>query len=303
VAEVLDTVRPLAEARGIRLENRTSAQEDCHILADRQRTRQVLLNLLSNAIKYNFERGEVQVSYQQANAFVRLEVKDTGPGLSDEDLEKLFTPFERLHAAKTEIEGTGIGLVLCKRLMQAMEGQIGVESTLGRGSTFWIELPLSDPAGPDGAEMETPLEVPVVENLEGPQRTILYIEDNPANFMVVESFLERRPEITLVPAAQGEIGLELALKHVPDLVLLDLHLPDIPGEVVLERLRADPVTSSIPVVILSADATPGQISKLHAAGVDNYLTKPLNLRQFLRVLDEVLTSNNCSSGLEITPCV
>lgn len=297
VREVLDMVRPLAATRHIHIVNRITNQvpshDDLHVFADLQRFRQILLNLLANAIKYNREGGQVDISCAASGESLRLMVSDTGAGLTKEEIGKLFVPFERLGAGGSQIEGTGLGLALCKTLVEAMEGRIGVDSTPGQGSTFWVEFPLvesqsaqleQNPEHFAGAgNLEESISVPV-------QHTVLYIEDNLSNLRVVEILLNGRPGISLLSAMQGSIGLDLARQHIPDLILLDLHLPDIPGDEVLRRLRTNPATSEIPVVVLSADATPGQIAKLRAAGIKHYLTKPLNLREFLQVLDETLKS-------------
>jgi len=208
--------------------------------------------------------------------------------MSGDDIGKLFVPFERLGAARTRIEGTGIGLVLSKQLVEAMGGQIGVWSTPGQGSTFWIELPLvpnplqSAQEQPETSTLQTEI------TPEGERKTVLYIEDNLANLQLIETLLEARPDVRLLSAMQGSTGLDLAFEHSPDLILLDLDLPDFNGDEVLRRLRADARTRSTPVVIISADATPGQIERLLAAGAKTYLTKPLNVKEFLSVLDESL---------------
>jgi CheY-like chemotaxis protein len=210
-------------------------------------------------------------------------VSDTGPGIEPEKLSRLFTPFDRLGAEQRGVEGTGLGLTLSKRLAEAMGGTIGVESTPGTGSTFWIELP--------GAESalnreEAPQEKVIADTHVS--RTVLYIEDNVDSAQLMERIFSRWPEARLISAMQGRLGMELARQHHPDLILLDLHLPDIQGLDVLQQLRADPATRGIPVVVTSADATPGQIARLRAAGADDYLTKPLNIRRFTEVVREHL---------------
>ena len=212
-----------------------------------------------------------------------IRVSDTGQGLAAEDLGRLFTPFERLGAETSGIEGTGLGLNLSKHLVEAMGGRLQVESQVGVGSTFAVELPAA--AAPDTGVRET---APPTAAAAARGGTVLYIEDNASNFRLVERVLERRPHIKLLPAQQGRLGLELAREHRPDLILLDLHLPDVPGEEVLRRLREAPLTASIPVVIVSADATPGQVRRLRDAGVREYLTKPLDVRQLLDVVDRTL---------------
>jgi CheY-like chemotaxis protein len=213
-------------------------------------------------------------------------VSDTGKGLGAADLGRLFTPFERLGAETSGVEGTGLGLNLSKHLVEAMGGRLLVESQVGVGSTFAVELPVVA-AVPDAGPREMAPATPAAATRGG---TVLYIEDNLSNFRLVERVLQLRPHITLLPAAQGRLGLELARERHPDLVLLDLHLPDVPGEEVLRSLRETPTTASIPIVIVSADATPGQVKKLLNAGAEGYLTKPIDVRQLLAVVDRALAS-------------
>lgn len=294
IRDVLGIVRPLATPRDIAIVNALPASDERHVLADRQRFHQILLNLLSNAIKYNRDGGQVTISCGENEGFLRLSVRDTGAGLTSAELRKLFIPFERLGAAKTQIEGTGIGLALCKRLVEAMEGRIGVESKPGQGCVFWIEFALVESPSESLQQSE---EAWLYGNAETggqsvAQHTILYIEDNLSNLRLIENILDDRSEIKLISAMQGGIGLDLARQHRPDLILLDLHLPDMLGDEVLRRLQAEPSTRAIPVVMLSADATPGQIERLLGAGAKAYLTKPLNLRQFLQTLEETFNEKH-----------
>ena len=297
VQETLDLVRPLALARRIELVNALAPEvAGRHHLADQQRLKQVLLNLLSNAVKYNCDGGSVSISGHispgeptirhgfQLEGRLRLQVRDTGAGLSPESLAKLFVPFERLHAARSQIEGTGIGLTLCKQLVEAMEGQIGVSSAVGEGSTFWVELPLvcsplqAAPLVPDAAAS------PGARDLG----QVLIIEDNLSNLTLIEQALaEGGYGLRFLTAMQGSVGLELARQHLPDLILLDVHLPDIEGDVVLRRLQADRATRAIPVVVLSADATPSNIERMKAEGAADYLSKPLDIQQFFRVVEQI----------------
>jgi PAS domain S-box-containing protein len=280
----VDLVRPLAAQRDIELAAEV-ADDHRHVLADRQRLQQVLLNLLSNAVKYNRTQGAVAVSCEErSGGRLRILVTDTGHGISPDKLERLFTPFDRLGAEGTGIEGTGLGLALSKHLIEVMGGTLDVTSQVGVGSTFAVELPLTaDPAD----VLKVPGTLPTVqaERREG-RIVVLYIEDNLSNLRLVERVLGRRPQTTLLSAMQGQLGLDLAREHRPDLILLDLHLPDIPGDEVLRRLLEEPRTRQIPVVILSADATPGQMERLLAAGVQAYLTKPLDVRQLLTLVDQ-----------------
>ncbi len=251
--------------------------------ADRQRLKQVLLNLIVNAIKYNRDGGAVAIGCDQSAAGkLQLSVTDTGAGIDAADLERLFTPFERLGAEQSTVEGTGLGLALSKRLVDVMGGTIGVRSQPGHGSSFWIELDMT--ASPD---VESDLDEVAADAPEGQRRTVLYIEDNLSNVQLVERILQRRPHVELLVAMQGQLGLELARQHHPDLVLVDLNLPDLDGETVLRRLRAEPQMREVPVAVLSADATPGQIARLRAAGADDYVTKPLDVARFLRLVDGI----------------
>ncbi|MGH9085821.1 MAG: ATP-binding protein [Acidimicrobiales bacterium] len=288
VTEAIDLIKPLADQSGIQLLVDRSGVCDCYAFADRQRAKQILLNLLSNAVKYNRARGTVSVTCVQPSATrLCISVTDTGPGIPAERLGQLFTAFDRLGAEHTSVEGTGIGLALSKRLAEAMGGQLGVESTLGHGATFMIELPRVEGPVERYERLHGATEPAVAEPSTSPQPIVLYIEDNLSNITLVERVFAPR-EVEVVAAMQGSLGVELAREHRPALVLLDLHLPDMGGEEVLQRLRDDPSTASIPVVIVSADATRGQIQRLLTAGATSYLTKPIDVQQLLATLDGVL---------------
>ncbi|HMA37696.1 MAG TPA: CHASE3 domain-containing protein [Chloroflexia bacterium] len=286
LAESLDLIRPLAAPRQVQLQVEAWPPADYHVWADQQRLIQVLLNLLSNAIKYNREGGAVTVSASEILPDrVRIMVRDTGSGMPAEHLARLFTPFERLAAPQTGVEGTGLGLALSQRLMEAQGSRIEVDSTPGVGSAFWIDLPrVADPAGQPPRPAAPAAEAVPADG----GATLLYIEDNLSNLRLIERLLQQRPTLRLLPAMQGTLGLDLAREHQPDLILLDLHLPDLSGEEVLARLQADARTASIPVVVLSADATPQRIQRLLAAGARAYLTKPIMIAEFWQVLDAAL---------------
>jgi PAS domain S-box-containing protein len=287
--ETIDLTRPLAAERELRIE--APSQEGCSwtVRADRQRLRQVLLNLASNAVKYNRHGGRISFACQPASdGRVRILVRDTGPGVPADKLHRLFTPFDRLGAEQTDIQGTGMGLALSKQLLEAMGGTLTAQSIEGQGSTFTIEL----------ARTEDPLEhyerasaapsTPVENPGSGPERCVLYVEDNPSNLRLVQRILAERGGVRLLTATHGQPVQGLVRQHQPDLVLLDQHLPDLDGEEVLRRLQADPQTAAVPVVVVSADATAGQMQRLLAAGASHYLTKPLDVPQFLVVVDELL---------------
>jgi PAS domain S-box-containing protein len=283
ITEVLALTRSIAAERGIQIPTTAAAGCGCFVRADRQRLKQVLLNLVVNAIKYNRDGGAVAIGCDQSAAgMIQLSVTDTGAGIDAADLERLFTPFERLGAEQSSVEGTGLGLALSKRLVDVMGGSIGVRSQPGRGSSFWIELEIT--ASP---VVEPAFETTAATTPEGQRRTVLYIEDNLSNVQLVERILQRRPHVELLVAMQGQLGLELARQHHPDLVLVDLNLPDLDGETVLRRLRAEPEMRNVPVVVLSADATPGQVARLRSAGADDYVTKPLDVARFLRLVDGI----------------
>ncbi len=284
--DAVELMRPLADGLGVTIEP-PSATGQSYVLADHQRVKQVLINLISNAIKYNHPGGEVRVharSYGEDR--VQLSVSDTGRGIPGESLERLFVPFERLDAASTGVEGTGLGLALSQSLVEAMGGTIAVSSTVGVGSTFVVELascepPVLDTRSGDDAGLLAVRRYPR-------RRSLLYVEDAIANVRLIEQILRRRPSIELVPAMLGQLGLDLAREHRPDLVLLDLHLPDLGGQDVLRHLRAEPATSAAPVVILTADATSSQLDALWEEGASAYLTKPIVVRELLETLDRFL---------------
>ena len=283
--ESLDLVRTLAADRDLSI---TAPDVDgTFVLADRQRLKQVLINLLSNAIKYNCIGGSVVVRCEPSAGRTRILVADTGPGLSSEDIAQLFKPFERLNAGRGSIEGTGLGLAVARRLTEAMNGTIGVESRPDAGSTFWIELPLArsplartDLFEEKNHSSERPAET---------ARRVLYIEDNLSNLRLIEQVLARRPAIELCTATTGADGLRAAQEHTPDLILLDLNLPDMHGFEVLQQLRGMERTERTPVIVISADAMTGQRERLLGAGAADYLTKPLDLRKFLEILDRTLS--------------
>ena len=287
VHEAVDLMQPAAKQRGIHLVVDSSGTCSCYVFADRQRTKQVMLNLLSNAVKYNRPRGSIAITCRRStDTRISISIADTGYGIAAERLGLLFVPFERLGVEGTGVEGTGIGLALSKRLAEAMGGTVTATSVLGQGSTFTVELP----------RVEGPVER--YERLNGDRapaaasasdtRRVLHIEDNLSNLKLIEKIFEQRPEVEVVAAMHGSLGLELAREHRPSLILLDLHLPDINGEEVLQRLREDPVTAPIPVVIVSADATPGQVQRLLASGATAYITKPIDVRELLNAYERAL---------------
>jgi PAS domain S-box-containing protein len=297
VGECLELVRSQAAKRGIQLSMK--GLEGALVQADRTRLKQVLLNLLSNAIKYNREQGQVHVTLKAPDAErLQIRVTDTGEGVAPEDHAALFEPFNRLAAEGSAIEGTGIGLSIARRMTELMGGHLEVESELGVGSCFWVELPgemaqptfeafETDETGEAPAEMADP-----DDYLEHPP--VLYIEDNPANLKVVEKLLRDRRRIQLFTAAAPEQGIVLAREQRPALILLDIHMPGLDGFEVLEILREDPGTRDIPVVAVSANAMPDDIKRAKRAGFNDYLTKPLDITTFLQTLDAYLKTHDAA---------
>jgi PAS domain S-box-containing protein len=283
-------IEPQATKRGITM---SFPQPDnvFYVHADRTRIKQVMINLLSNAIKYNGISGDISVKYVKCEAGrVRISVKDTGAGLSATELAQLFQPFNRLGQQDSGEEGTGIGLVVTKQLVELMDGRIGVDSIVGKGTTFWVEFAAS--AAPslalDGID-ESALERKQDAALTFDQQpTLLYVEDNPANLALVEQLIARRGDLKLLTAIDGPLGIELARAYLPDVILMDINLPGISGYEALKRLRSDPLTAHIPVVALSANALPRDIEKGLEAGFFRYLTKPIRVNEFMSALDVAL---------------
>ncbi len=327
ILETIDIVRHLAEENQITLESDASTAKRLFVKADYQRLKQVLLNLITNAVKYNRKGGSVKIECEVCRMkleagsrkttvgsihneseiktddcglnTVRISVIDTGNGINQKDIKKLFNPFERIGAEKSEIEGTGLGLSISKTLIEAMGGKIGVESEVrdmhagppaerhGKtgGSTFWIVLPQTEIQKNcnEGIDRTIKSEYGITQN----SRTILYIEDNFSNIQLVEKILEtHRPSIKTVTNVYGKNAVRFAIDYKPDLILLDLDLPDIHGSEVIKLLQAEPRTAEIPIVILSADAMTKQIKQLMETGAKDYLTKPIDVIQFLKVVDE-----------------
>jgi CheY-like chemotaxis protein len=287
VKDTIEFVQPLATSHDVTLESSIARDANRYVHADRQRLRQVLMNLMSNAVKYNRAGGTASLTVERAGErWLRFSVTDTGHGIAPADLGRLFNPFDRLDAAASGIEGTGLGLALSRSLAENMGGRMTVTSALGVGSTFAVELPATDPVVI--AEVMAEHDPVVDVRSYAGRKQVLYVEDLVANVRLVEEVLKRRPEVMLIAAMFGSMALELAREHRPDLILLDVHLPDMTGDEVLRRLRADDATRSIPVVVLSADATQRQQRELRAAGATDYLTKPVGVRQLLEAVDRLL---------------
>jgi CheY-like chemotaxis protein len=281
-------IEPQAQQRGIRMDY-SKLEPGWYVTADRTRLKQVLINLLSNAIKYNVPKGSVEVRCASGEpGRLRVSIADTGEGLSAEQIGQLFQPFNRLGQEAGGEEGTGIGLVVAKRLVELMGGEIGVDSVVGLGSVFWFELPSSNAPRLDALAGDAhAAALPRLAHSSG-QHSLLYVEDNPANLRLVEQIIARHPDLRLLSAVNGNLGLELALKHLPDVILLDINLPGISGFEVLEVLRANPATARIPVIAISANAMPLDIEKGMKAGFFRYITKPIRVDQFIAALDVAL---------------
>jgi signal transduction histidine kinase/ActR/RegA family two-component response regulator len=281
-------IEPQAHKRGIAMQfPRFDVPQ--FISADRMRFKQVLINLLFNAVKYNRPGGAVTVECApRSPEAVRISVRDTGAGLAPEQLAQLFQPFNRLGKEAGVEEGTGIGLVVTKRLVDLMGGAIGAESVVGAGSVFWIDFRLA--AAPrlvlPEAERAAPARLRAPEGT--PPRTVLYVEDNPANLELVEQLIARRPDLRMLSAAEADLGIEFARAYLPEVILMDINLPGISGMEAMKILRADPVTAHIPIIALSANAVPRDIVEALEAGFFNYLTKPIKVDRFMQVLDAAL---------------
>ena len=289
VQECLSLMKPIAGDREISMH--LEVESNLAVRADRTHLKEVVLNLLSNAIKYNKPKGSVSIkSGETASGGIVIEIVDTGRGIADEQMDRLFQPFERLGDALDGIEGTGIGLALAKKLTELMDGEIGVESVAGEGSRFWIELPdsgrtrVNNGAGKQDGETA----VQVLDETEPVRRSLLYIEDNPSNMRLVRRALATRPELRLLEAVDGEAGLELARNEHPDLILLDLNLPGRDGLSILREMRADADLSAIPVIAVTANATASDREMGLEAGLDGYVTKPISIPEFIQTIDQVL---------------
>ena len=287
LSEVVAMIGPIADGRSITIDP-SGAGCDTHMVADRQRLKQVLLNLLANAVKYNSEGGRVTIACAMVDGSrLAIRVTDTGYGIPADRFDRLFQPFERLGAEQSGVEGTGMGLTLSKGLVEAMGGSIGVESELDQGTTFWVELEVA--VAPLEAYEATAADQAAAEAPAGARvHRVLHIEDNLSNLKLIERIIARRPGIELLSTSQGQLGIDLARQHRPDLVLLDVHLPDMPGQEVLRRLQGYPETRDTPVVIISADATKGQIARFTEAGASGYLTKPIDVTAFFELIDSIV---------------
>lgn len=304
IGESLQLVTPLAQKRGIEitlekggkiLEIKDLVKEQQFAWVDETRFKQVILNLLSNAVKYNKENGKISLKcILDGDNYFSFSVTDTGKGLTPEQQKYLFKAFNRLGLEQTEIEGTGIGLVITKKIVEEMGGEIGVESEVDVGTTFWIKLPLKNDAVIDRRNPEHLREPKNLHTLESGmageenKKSVLYIEDNPANLRLVEQIISGIPNVHMWSAPEPLLGLELAMEHLPDLILLDINLPGMDGYQVLKQLRADEKSRDIPAIAISANAMPKDIEKGKQAGFDGYITKPVNVKELLKMVEAKL---------------
>ncbi len=286
--DAAELIQPLADRLGVTIAIDLAERANLCVSADRQRLQQVFMNLLSNAVKFNRERGSVTVTAEPADDRLRVKITDTGIGIAPEKLSRLFVPFERLGAEQTQIDGTGIGLALAQRIVGSHQGQLSVESVVGEGSTFTVELPCATGEHPKASGLAAAASSETAPGLQS--KTVLYIEDQDLNLRLVERILKRQPELKLISAMQGSLGIDLAREHRPDVILLDLNLPDMSGDEVLRRLKIDPDLRRIPVIMMSADALGDRVIQLIAQGAHGYITKPYKVADFLNTLNETLAA-------------
>jgi len=282
VRQCLQIIAPMAAEHGIQIVAPPHQDASVFAVADQQRLKQALLNLLSNAVKYNSPHGTIWLTLAVDDGHTRISVGDSGRGIEPKSIERLFTPFERLGAERGDIAGTGLGLSLSKRLVEMMGGTLTVESELGKGSVFHIGLQRTKEPSYEGEPVAVGPTLPEVK------ATVLYIEDNLANLRLVERILAHVGEVEVMSAMQGKLGLEFARAHRPDMILLDLHLPDMTGEDVAAALKRSDETRDIPIVILTAAAHASERRRLLDLGVRAYLTKPFNVAEMLNLVEQVI---------------
>jgi len=291
INEMLDVIRPLAQNRNITIPTCNIPDYLC-VTADIQRLKQVLLNLLNNAVKYNKENGDISIEItgqDSGQKMVRIEIIDTGVGLSTEDLNKIFVPFERASAAKTDIEGTGLGLSVSKKMIEAMNGNIGVTSQLNTGSTFWIELPA---AQCNAIKAINKLNTQPNTDSKTIKIKILYIENNESSIELIENIISmHRPASTVIALQDESKALKYAIEYKPDIILLDLNLNNSHGSEILAILKNNRSTKHIPVIIISADAMYPDKEKLIQNGARHFIAKPVDVNKFLNLIDNYLTLN------------
>ena len=285
ISNSINMVSSIATTNNITIHH--TPAEDITVQADSLRLGQSIINLLSNAIKYNRPEGSVTIKTEADDQFIRILVQDTGYGISAANMEKLFEPFERLEAENSDIEGTGIGLTLTRRIIELMKGELSVESTVGQGSTFCIALPARQNIETDSEQQQSLNNLfQQVSKAPAKASTVLYIEDNLANTRLVQKLLTKRPYIELLTTQDPHAGLQLAAEHKPELILTDIGLPGIDGFEVLKRLRDNPAFAGTPVVAITARAMQSDVNQLQSAGFDDYLLKPVDIAKFFKVIDQ-----------------
>lgn len=299
VDEAMSLIAPLADKRGIRMKKELAGSPSA--IADPMRLKQVLVNLLSNAVKYNRDGGLVTISLAGRGPMARFEIEDTGYGIPPEKMGQLFTPFNRLGRDSSDIEGSGIGLLISKRLVELMGGHIGAASAEGKGSRFWVEIPLDRQMRESGADSRITPAHPDFSTWEPRNKrrsVVLYIEDNPANLRLMDSIFATRDDVRLLTAPGASIGLELAEAYRPALILLDLNMPEADGYEILRRIRATDWGSRLPVVAVTALAMTRDIERGMEAGFADYLTKPIDVQRLLKTVDRLLGERPDDSAKE-----
>ena len=290
VEDVVSTCQLLASKNNIKIEHQITPNNKILIEVDLIRIKQVILNLISNAIKYNKPNGKVIISYDKSHDHqIRIGIKDNGPGISQDNICNVFKPFERFHPQAENIEGTGIGLTISKQLIELMSGEIGFESFVDKGCHFYIDLPLS-------SNSITEKEMQFSEQIDSPSKSsqakrkkVLYIEDVKVNIELVKHILSLRDNLTFFSATKALPGIELAKSELPDLILMDLRLPDMDGITAFKQLQLIKELKHIPVMALTANAIDGESEKALSLGFKNYITKPINIDHFLKEIDKLLS--------------
>lgn len=286
--EVLVLIMPMSKERKIKLINMVSIPS-LVVYGDRVRLKQVFLNLLSNAVKYNIENGIISIFYRKTSeGKIRINIEDSGIGVSKDKIDDLFEPFARLDADTMDVEGTGIGLTITRRLVEQMRGNISVKSTLDKGSCFTLELPTGIAEEGEKAPEEAKVESSPKPLNPNENYTVLYVEDNPDNLILIRQVLKTRPNIRLIFSRDSKTGIELALAHHPDLIMMDINLQGMDGFMALKVLRAYREIRSIPVIAVSANAMQEDVDRGLEAGFDSYITKPINIALFMEVVDRLL---------------
>lgn len=293
-AEVVQLLIPMTDKRNVQIHYQPEEFSGLHAYADTRKLKQILLNFGTNAIKYNRHGGELFLTLAPGTANrLRLCVRDTGPGIEQQDLERIFDPFERLEAARSDVVGAGIGLSLCRQLAQGMDGRVGVSSRVGSGSTFWVEVPRSSgETASDRVSIEPSHHADFTLPLAEIELSLVYIEDNRVTQQLMNDLLMPYPGIDLIIAEDGASGYTAVVNELPDLVLLDLDLPDTNGRDVLTRLRQNPQTATIPVVVVSASALSTDVKELDALGANSYITKPFKSDQLVGLLNQFSLKKN-----------